>query len=118
VFTGIVANQPLVAIILPVNVGGELKYLLHISSETNRLHDVVVSVVPDNWLIGIGDRRGTYVTRSENHRGKPGVPAFLARASAFEGTFVGENAYGEKVLVGYTHMGLANWLVARISSSR
>ena len=115
VFTGIVANRPLVAIILPVNVGGELKYLLHISSETNRFHDVVVSVVPDNWLIGIGDRRGTYVTRSENHSeftGKPGVPAFLARASAFEGTFVGENAYGEKVLVGYTHMGLANWLVA------
>ena len=89
VFTGIVANRPLVAIILPVNVGGELKYLLHISSETNRLHDVVVSVVPDNWLIGIGDRRGTYVTRSENHSeftGKPGVPAFLARASVFEGT--------------------------------
>ena len=115
VFTGIVANRPLVAIILPVNVGGELRYLLHISSETNRFHDVVVSVVPDNWLIGIGDRRGTYVTRSENHSeftGKPGVPAFLARASAFEGTFVGENAYGEKVLVGYTHMGLANWLVA------
>ena len=108
VFTGIVANRPLVAIILPVSVGGELKYLLHISSETDRFHDVVVSVVPDNWLIGVGDRRGTYVTRSENHSeftGKPGVPAFLARASAFEGTFVGENAYGEKVLVGYTHMG-------------
>jgi signal transduction histidine kinase len=115
VFTGVVANRPLVAIILPLSVGGELKYLLHISSETDRFHDVVASVVPDNWLIGVGDRRGTYVTRSENHSeftGKPGVPAFLARASAFEGTFVGENAYGEKVLVGYTHMALANWLVA------
>jgi hypothetical protein len=49
-----------------------------------------------------------------NHReftGKPGAPAFLARASGSEGTFVGENAYGEKVLVGYTRSGLANWLV-------
>ena len=115
VFTDIVANRPLVAIILPVKVGGELKYLLHISSETDRFQEVVASVVPDNWLIGVGDRKGTYVTRSENHSeftGKPGVPAFLARASAFEGTFVGENAYGEKVLVGYTHWALANWLVA------
>jgi signal transduction histidine kinase len=115
VFTGTVANRPLVAIILPVRIGGELKYLLHISSETDRFHDVVASVVPDNWLIGVGDRGGTYVTRSENHSeftGKPGVPSFLARASAFEGTFVGENAYGDKVLVGYIHSALANWLVA------
>ena len=115
VFTGIVANRPLVAIILPVRIGGELKYLLHISSETDRFHEVVASVVPDNWLIGVGDRRGTYVTRSENHSeftGKPGVPSFLARTSTFEGTFVGENAYGDKVLVGYTHSALANWLVA------
>jgi signal transduction histidine kinase len=111
----IIDNRPLVAIILPVKMGGELKYLLHISSETDRFHEVVASVVPDDWLIGVGDRKGTYVTRSENHSeftGKPGVPAFLARTSAFEGTFVGENAYGEKVLVGYTHSALANWLVA------
>ncbi len=115
VFTGTVANRPIVAIILPVTMGGEPQYLLHISADTDRFHDVIASVVPDNWLIGIGDRQGTYVTRSENHReftGKPGAPAFLARASGSEGTFVGENAYGEKVLVGYTRSGLANWLVA------
>jgi signal transduction histidine kinase/ActR/RegA family two-component response regulator len=115
VFTGAIANRPLVAIILPVLAADEIKYLLHISVETDRFHDVLRSVVPANWLVGVGDRKGTYVTRSENHgefTGKPGIPAFLARASAHEGTFVGENAFGERVLVGYTHSALSNWLIA------
>jgi signal transduction histidine kinase/ActR/RegA family two-component response regulator len=55
------------------------------------------------------------VTRSQNHAeftGKPGVPAFLARASGREGTFLGESAFGDKVLVGYTRTALSDWLVA------
>jgi signal transduction histidine kinase len=115
VFTGAIANRPLIAIILPVLAADEIKYLLHISVETDRFQDALRSVVPANWLVGVGDRKGTYVTRSENHgefTGKPGIPAFLARASAHEGTFVGENAFGERVLVGYTHSALSNWLIA------
>jgi len=115
VFIGAVANRPLVAVIVPVSVAGEFRYLLHVSAETEKFHEAIRSVIPPGWFVGIGDRKGTYVTRSENHAeftGKPGVPAFLARASGQEGTFVGESAFGEKVLVGYAHSALSDWLVA------
>ena len=115
VFVGAIANRPLVAVIVPVSVAGEFRYLLHVSAETEKFHEVIRSVIPPGWFVGIGDRNGTYVTRSENHAefsGKPGVPAFLARATGQEGTFVGESAFGDKVLVGYAHFALSNWLVA------
>jgi hypothetical protein len=114
VFIGTIADRPLVAVVLPVTIGDDT-YLLHIRTETDRFHDVVKSVLPPDWLVGVGDRTGTYVTRSESHgefTGKPGAPAFLARAVGREGTFVGESAFGEKVLVGYVRSAFSNWLVA------
>ncbi|MDB5599519.1 MAG: hypothetical protein JWN71_1563 [Xanthobacteraceae bacterium] len=114
VFTGAIANRPLVAIVLPVILEGEARYLLHISSDTERFYNVIKPIVPPGWLIGIADRRGNYVTRSESHpefTGKPGVPTFLARASGPEGTFTGESAFGDTVLVGYVRTG-SDWVVA------
>lgn len=114
VFNGVIAQRPLVAIVVPVIYGGEARYLLHISSDTERFYNIIKSVVPAGWLIGVGDRRGTYVTRSQNHQeftGKPGVAAFLARAAGQEGTFTGESAFNEKVLVGYVRT-RSDWLVA------
>ena len=108
VFNGVIAERPLVAVVLPVTIGADT-HLLHISTDTDRFHEVVKSVLPPDWLVGVGDRNGTYVTRSENHgefTGKPGAPAFLARAVGGEGTFVGESAFGEKVLVGYKNLGV------------
>jgi len=115
IFTGAIAGRPLVAIILALNLNAERRYLLNVSMETERFRDVVTAALPEDWLIGVGDRRGTYVTRTEGHAqfsGKPGVPAFLARASAHEGSFVGESLFGNPVLVGYTHTAASNWLVA------
>jgi signal transduction histidine kinase/CheY-like chemotaxis protein len=115
VFVGAVAKTPLVAITVPVMRDGKVRYLLHISSDTQRFHDAVKSVTPDGWIIGVADRNGTYVTRSENHKdftGKPGVAAYLARAVGQEGTFIGQSAFGDKVLVGYDHTRLSNWMVA------
>ena len=115
VFTGTIANRPLFAVILPVVAGADVKYLLHISTETDRVFNVMRQVVSDEWLIGVGDRNGNYVARSQNHQeftGKPGVPAFLARAVGEEGTFVGESAFGDKVLVGYVRPQLTQWLIA------
>ncbi|MGE3934137.1 MAG: hypothetical protein AB7F67_12825, partial [Rhodospirillaceae bacterium] len=115
VFIGAIANRPLIAVIVAVSIGGQPRYLLHISAETDRIHQALRGVAGPDWLIGIGDRRGTYVTRSEAHErftGQPGVPTFLARASGREGTFVGESAFGDTVLVGYTRSALSDWLVA------
>jgi len=115
VFTGAIAQAPLFALIVPVRVEGQIEYLLHISAGTELLYDVLKPVVPTGWLVAVGDRNGTYVTRSEDHAGfagKPGVPAFLAKASGQSGNFTGQSALGENVLVGYVRSNLADWLVA------
>ncbi len=115
VFFGAISNRSQVGIMLPVSLAGQPGHLLHISAETDRFHEVIKEVTPSDWVVGVADGNGTYVTRSENHAefaGKPGIPAFLARASEREGDFLGENPFGEKILVGYTRPALANWLVA------
>jgi signal transduction histidine kinase len=114
VFTGAIARRALIAIVVPVILGGEPRYLLHVSSDTERFYNVIKPVAPSGWLIGVADRHGAYVTRSENHQeftGKPGLPAFLSRAAGREGIFTGKSAFGENVLVGYVRTG-SDWVVA------
>lgn len=115
VFTGAIANAPLVAVVVPVSIGGVPRYLLHVSAETKLFYDVIRTVTPPGWFVAVGDRAGVYVTRSEQHEaftGRPGVPAFLEKAVGREGTFVGQSALGEDVLVGYARSELSDWLVA------
>lgn len=115
VFVGGVVNRPLVAVVVPVSIDGRVKYLLHVSVATTVLHDVAKQVLPANWVIGVGDKSGRYVLRSdddENFRGKPGNPAFLAKATGDIGTFSGRSARGEDVLVGYVRSDVSGWLIA------
>lgn len=115
VFVGGIVNRPLVAVIVPVTIDGEVKYLLHVSVATTVLHDVLRDAVPSDWIVGVGDRAGTYVIRSdddETFRGKPGNPAFLGKAIGESGTFAGMSATGEEVLVGYVRSDVSRWLIA------
>ncbi len=108
-------SRPTVVVVLPVMRGSEVKYLLSIDASTDQLHDVLAGVVSPDWVIGVGDRTGVYVTRSARHAeftGTPGVPEFLARATGHHGTFVGKSAFGDDVLVGYTRTAVSDWLVA------
>lgn len=115
VFTGAIAQRPLVAVIVPIFIDGAPRYLLHVGAETALFADVIKSMIPLGWFVAIGDRDGVYVTRSEDHdrfTGQPGVPAFLAQAVGKQGTFVGKSALGEEILVGYARSELSDWLVA------
>ncbi|WP_066475407.1 response regulator [Bosea sp. WAO] len=115
IFIGAMTGEPLVTMIIPLEFDGRPEFLLHISANTQRLNDVLKPVVPANWVVAVGDRRGQYVTRSEDHEafsGKPGVPAFLEKAVGASGNFEGQSAKGEPVLVGYVRSDLADWLVA------
>ncbi|TCR64604.1 response regulator [Bosea sp. BK604] len=115
VFVGGVVNRPLVAVVVPVTIDGQVKYLLHVSVATTVLHDVLRNVIPPDWIIGVGDKAGTYVTRSDNDeafRGKPGNPTFLAQAAGESGTFSGRSATGDDVLVGYVRSDVSRWLIA------
>ncbi|WP_349237188.1 hypothetical protein [Bosea sp. ASV33] len=115
VFVGAIVDRPLVAVVVPVSVGGEAKYLLHASVATTVLHDLVHQALPPDWIIGVGDNAGRYVLRSDDDagfRGKPGDPEFLANAAGESGTFLGRSARGEGVLVGYERSDVSGWLVA------
>ena len=115
VFTGALANAPLVAVVVPVVIDDEVRYLLHISADTRLFSDVIGPVTPPDWFVAVGDRSGVYVTRSEAHdafTGRPGAPAFLERAVGREGTFIGKSALGEDILVGYARSQLSDWLIA------
>ncbi|MGW9329092.1 response regulator [Bosea sp. NPDC055594] len=115
VFVGAMTGETLITMIIPLEFDGRPEFLLHISANTERLNDVLRPVVPADWLVAVGDRRGQYVTRSQDHAaysGKAGVPAFLAKATGQSGNFEGQSAKGEPVLVGYVRSDLADWLIA------
>jgi signal transduction histidine kinase/DNA-binding response OmpR family regulator/type II secretory pathway pseudopilin PulG len=115
VVVGAVSNRPVVAMVVPVVIDGTTRYLLHVSAETNVVNEVLNDAVPQNWLVGVGDRAGVYVTRSQDHdafTGKPGAPAFLEKAAGPSGSFAGKSAGGEDVVVGYVKSDVSGWLVA------
>ena len=115
VFVGAVSTEPRIAVIVPVVADDDRIYLLSTGVPTERIAATVREGLPADWLIGVGDRAGVFVARSQQHAefsGKPGVPAFLALAKGREGAFTGKSAFGKDVLVGYAHSQLSGWLIA------
>jgi len=115
VVSSVTSGRPIIAIVLAVASNDGTRYLMHVSTLTDHFFDVIKDAAPSHWTIGVGDANGVYVTRSENHAeftGKPGVPSYIAMADQHEGSFIGSDAFGDPVLVSYTHTAIGNWLVA------
>ena len=86
-----------------------------ITAPTSALHDVLEPMAPPPWVVGIADRAGAYVTRSERHEevsGRPGVGDYLSRATGPSGSFTAENQFGETLLAGYVRSDFSGWLFA------
>ncbi|HEX2255705.1 MAG TPA: sensor histidine kinase [Afifellaceae bacterium] len=102
-----------VAVAVPIPRGEAPPYALAITFPTESIHTALLPAVPPGWLIGVGDRVGTIVTRSEQHQeftGRQGLPAYLEQAIGRSGTFTSTNFYGEQVLAGYYRSPLSDWL--------
>ena len=87
-------------------------WLLAITVPTERIRDVMMPAVPEGWTLGIGDRDGTYVARSQLHEemtGKPGLPEYLAKVVGRSGTFTSRNFQGMTLLAGYYRSDFSNW---------
>ena len=57
--------------------------------------------VPPGWIVGMGDRTRTYVTRSARHgeaTGKPGDPEYVAKAIGSSGYFTSVSLDGNTIL--------------------
>ena len=116
VYASPLSGETRIAVALPIMDGGAPRYVLAITFPTARIRDALLPAVPDSgWIIGIGDRAGTFVTRSARHEevtGKPGVPDYLAKAVGRSGTFTSYNLQGTTLLAGYYRSDFSGWLYA------
>lgn len=113
-FLSPISGEPRVAIVMPVRSAGR-DLLLAVTVPTTRFRDLIVEAAPPDWLVGVGDRAGNFVTRSERHdevSGRPGVSQYVAMAEGPAGTFVARNLDGDEVLAGYVRSDLSGWLFA------
>ncbi|HEX8666503.1 MAG TPA: HWE histidine kinase domain-containing protein [Beijerinckiaceae bacterium] len=115
VYPSPISGEPRVAVALPVARGGATVHVLAITVPTSRFRDVLVPAVPPGWTVGVGDRSGTYVTRSARHEdvtGKPGIPEYLEKAVGRSGTFTSASYEGVALLAGYYRSEFSGWLSA------
>jgi two-component sensor histidine kinase/PAS domain-containing protein len=114
VYRGTVTNEPHIAVAKAVRLG-QTEAVLAIAIPTQSIANILVPVIPSGWIVGVGDRTGVYVTRSQRHEevsGHPGVPEYLAKVVGHAGTFTASNQFGDTLLAGYTHSSLSGWLFA------
>lgn len=107
-------GKPFVSVARPLVVGPDT-YLLVMTMPTASLQDVLRQAVPEGWVVGVGDRVGVYITRSERHdevSGKPGLPEYLDKATGDFGTFTSKNQFGDTLLAGYVRSSRSGWLYA------
>ena len=108
-----ISNEPRIAVARPIVLRDGSRALLAISTPTSAIHRVLVPSVPKGWVVGVGDRSGTYVTRSARHdevTGKPGVAEYLSKAQGISGSFTSVNQFGEQLLAGYYRSQYSGWL--------
>jgi two-component sensor histidine kinase/PAS domain-containing protein len=116
VYASPISAEARIAVAIPVTASGSPPYILAITVPTSSIRDALRPAVPPGaWIIGIGDRAGTFVTRSARHEevtGKPGVPDYLAKAVGGSGTLTSYNFEGTALLAGYYRSDFSGWLYA------
>ena len=115
VFIDPVSGDPRVAVAKRLTMKDGSPALITLSLPTEALHASLASLVPEPWIVGVGDRDGVYVTRSQLHEevsGKPGVSAYLSQATGPAGSFTADNQFGETLLAGYVRSDFSGWLYA------
>lgn len=103
-----------VAVALPVRGPDGEDWVLALSVPTTAIRDALLPAVPRGWIVGVGDRDGTYVARSEMHEavtGQPGLPEYLEKAQGRAGTFTSTNfEQNRTLLAGYYRPHFSDWL--------
>jgi two-component sensor histidine kinase len=115
VYESPISGEARIAVAVPVARDGAPAYVLAITIPTLRIRDALLPAVPPGWIVGVGDRDGTYVTRSARHEevtAKPGIPDYLAKAVGTSGTFTSYNFEGTALLAGYYRSDFSGWLYA------
>ena len=111
---GTVAKRQVYFVTVPVLENDAVADFLHMSLDPQRLIGILQENLGSGRVAGIVDRNNVVMARSADaavRDGKPAAPRFIALAKGEEGTWVGTDARGETIRVGYTRSKLTGWLV-------
>jgi hypothetical protein len=67
VYASPISGEFRVPVAMPVKGPQGQDWVLAVTVPTKRIRDVVLPSVPAGWIVGIGDKNGTYITRSQGH---------------------------------------------------
>lgn len=116
-FLGTLTHAPLTAVCVPVELGGQVTYVLCGSVLLDHLNQTLGRrALPADWIAATFDRTGKIVARSrdaQRHVGQPGVPTLVAAlAASDEGTLETITHDGVAVLTAFSHSNVSGWSVA------
>ena len=116
-FTGPVTERPIMAVVVPVVLGGQVVYGLGVNLTPERFAEILLHQnPPPHWIISIFDSTGTIVARTrdpEQFVGKKGAPQLLQRMSEIaEGVTETSTLEGIPVLFGFSRSSFSGWTVA------
>lgn len=112
VYASPISGEPRIAVAIPILRDMASAYVLAITVPTTRIRDALLPVVPNGWIVGVGDRHGAYVARSTKHEelsGKPGLPEYIQQVVGRSGTFTSPNFEGLQLLAGYFRSDFSGW---------
>jgi signal transduction histidine kinase/ActR/RegA family two-component response regulator len=114
---GQLARDYVVAVEVPVAIDGETRYLIDQVFLADRFDAVLANArLPQNWIIGMFDRKGISIARVPNGRELMGKPVrkelFDASKTASEGVVQHLTRDGIQVYDAYTHSTLSGWTIA------
>ena len=109
---GRIVPAPIVAIAVPVLVGGEVKYALGMSMPAAAIQGILTAhPVPEGWITGIVDQKGIIVARSRDQANGVGTPTapFWMQSGSAEGIVRGTGRLGVPILGAYARSELSGW---------
>ncbi|NNG24361.1 response regulator [Massilia sp. ML15P13] len=117
VFIGPLRKLPSVRVDVPVQVGGELRYVLSIGMRPDYFQDILTpKSIPEGAVASLFDRQGIIFARNVNPAqsiGKPVNPLLRnAAARASEGTIDSRSREGMPLVTSYSRSALTGWGVA------
>lgn len=116
-FHGAFNNAPLVGVVAPVfrNETGELAYFIDLTVPAERIRDVILrEPLGEGLYATVLDRKGAVIARTRGHERFVGTEAttFMAGVQGREGFFPTRSLDGIPILVHYTRLHGADWIVA------
>ena len=116
-FKAPISPKSVVAVSVPLSQGGQIRYVLRAIILTESVDRVLANAkLPEGWVAGVTDNRGTLLARSsgsENFVGKPAAPSFMEGIRRGDGQpFKGSTLEGVRTAIVVLPVQGGDWYLA------